>query len=98
MTHLIVAGGLGRAFRGSTQASVYQKFFLRQQEERERRERREDVKDDAAEIADIAMSTITVLEASEFRFELDTYDAATIDALQANEEALVLSRERLDKF
>lgn len=99
MTQLLVAGGLGQAFKSSTQTAAYLKLFARQQEEaRVSRERKEELRDDTADLMDFAMVAVSDAEISEFRLELEQYDTATIAALQQNETELNLSRERLEKL
>ncbi len=66
--------------------------------EKERRERKEQMEGEAAEFMDFAMAMITIDEAIEFRIELDTYDAATIAALQENERQLIETREEMDRL
>lgn len=97
MTQLLVAGGLGQAFRNSANAAAYHKHFARQQEEeRLRRDRKEDLADDAGEVLDFALAVISASDATEFRLELDLYGTGAVAALQINEEEMALSRERLN--
>lgn len=99
MMQLLTAGGLGREFRGSTDAAAYQKFFARQQEEqRSRRERNEELRNDDAAFMDAAMSVISTSEVASFKIELDLYDTATVTALQENEIELAAVRERMDNL
>lgn len=98
MSQLLVAGGLGNAFRDSTQSAAYLKLFARQQEEeRLRRERRADFESDASDTLDLALTVITAPETREFRVELDLYSTASVEALQQNEIALANVQKRLDK-
>ena len=94
--NLAVAGALGRAFRGSTEAAYRQTIFRQQAAERERRERKEEIEDEAAELSDFAMAVVSMAEVDEFKIELDRYDTATVAALQENEYQLTVARERLD--
>jgi len=67
----------------------------KQRKDREDRERREDIADDI----DMVVSVLaTESEIAEFAVTLDTYDAATIEALQENDEALREVREELDRM
>ena len=98
MTQLLVAGGLGRAFRNSVNTAAYLKHFARQQEEeRLRRDRKEDLAEDAGEVLDFAMAVISVADATELRFELDLYGTGTVAALQQNETELADVQKRLEK-
>jgi hypothetical protein len=94
--NLVVAGALGRAFRGSTEAAYRQTILRQQAAERERRERKEEIEDDAAELSDFAMAMVSMAEMNDFKIELDRYDTATVAALQENEHQLTIARERLD--
>lgn len=97
MMQPLTAGGLGKAFRGSTDAVTYQRLLVRQQDEqRLRRERRDDGLDDNAELLDFALAVITASEAAEFRVELGVYETATVSALQQNDMALDQIRAKLD--
>lgn len=99
MTQFLVAGGLGRVFRGSTDAAAHQKLLARQfEEQRLRRERRDDIESEQSEMIDLALTIITAEDADAFRLELDTYDTATIEALQQNEIALTLARTERDRI
>lgn len=99
MTQLLVAGGLGQAFRNSANTAAYLKHFARQQEEeRLRRERKEDLAEDAGEVLDFALAVISASDANELRFELDLYGTGTAAALQQNEAELLLAREQREKF
>lgn len=99
MTQLLVAGGLGQAFRNSANTAAYLKHFARQQEEeRLRRDRKEDVTEDAGEVLDFALAIISTTEANELRFELDLYGTGAVAALQQNEIELMEAREQFDRF
>lgn len=51
-----------------------------------------------AEAYEFAVAMISAADAAEFRIELDTYDTATIEALQVNECELVEARENVGKM
>lgn len=94
-----VAGALQREFMSRSDADFLHR--LRQQhtqrEERARRERRDEDKAQAADdFSDLALTMLTPNEIATFRAELDTYDTATVVALQENERALELVQKRLD--
>lgn len=95
---VIVAGSLGRAFRGRTERAYHELALRQHLAERERRERREELDSDAAELMDFALAIVSAADMDEFREELDSYDAATIAALQDNERDLMLVRQRLDEM
>lgn len=96
MMHVTTAGNLSRAFRSSTEMAADQRIHLRrQEEERARRERESDARNDEAELLDVAMTVVAAGEVAQFRRELDRYDAATVAALQDNEQELSELRERL---
>ncbi|WP_067338014.1 SHOCT domain-containing protein [Stappia indica] len=97
MMHQPAIGDLGRAFRTSAGLAAHLRAFQRQQEEeRLRRDRRQDAQGDEAELMDFAMVMVSAGEMETFRVELDSYDTATIAALQENERELAAVRERLD--
>ncbi len=99
MTQLLVAGGLGQAFRNSANTAAYLKHFARQQEEeRLRRDRKEDITDNAGEVLDFALAIISATEANELRFELDLYGTGAVAALQQNEIELLEAREQFDRL
>lgn len=94
----MTAGTLARVFKGSSEAA-YQQMLLREKTaERERRERRDDLDNKSAELMEFAVAMISSTEASEFRIELDHYDAATIEALQRNEMELTRVEQKLDEM
>lgn len=97
MMHQPAIGDLGRAFRTSAGLAAHLRAFQRhQEEERLRRDRRQDAQGDEAELMDFAMVMVSASELETFRVELDSYDTATIAALQENERELAAVRERLD--
>ncbi|MVA97967.1 hypothetical protein GN330_12000 [Nitratireductor sp. CAU 1489] len=89
---------LRRSFRQSSGEAYRLAARQHQLAEKERRERKEQMEGEAAEFMDFAMAMITIDEANEFRIELDTYDAATIAALQENERQLIHTREEMDRL
>ncbi|WP_186388787.1 hypothetical protein [Stappia sp. TSB10P1A] len=99
MMHPPGIGDLGRVFRTSAGLAAHLRAFQRQQEEeRLRRDRRQDAQGDEAELMDFAMVMVSASEMETFRVELDSYDTATIAALQENERNLMQARERLDEL
>lgn len=99
MMHQPAIGDLGRVFRTSAGLAAHLRAFQRQQEEeRLRRDRRQDAQGDEAELMDFAMVMVSAGELEIFRVELDSYDTATIAALQENERNLMQARERLDEL
>lgn len=99
MTQLLTTGGLGQAFRVSTDAASYQRFLTRHNDqERLRRERKAEVREEDAEALDFAVAAITATEIATFHGELALYDTATVTALQENTLALEHVQEKLDPF
>lgn len=94
----VVAGALRQEFQGRTEAAVLEKFLRQQREERLRKERKDDANEETSEFLDTALMIISAAEADAFRVELDRYDAATVAALQENDEAMDHVRERMDKL
>lgn len=93
-----VAGTLRREFAGRSEAAAFQHFQHQQEEARKRRERKDDLNDDASDLIDMATLLVSEAEMSEFRIELDRYDAATIEALYANEVALELIMKKKEEL
>jgi hypothetical protein len=89
---------LRRLFRESSGEAYRLAARQHQLAEKERRERKEQMDSEASEFMDLAMAMITIDDANEFRTELDTYDAATIAALQENERDLIRIQQRLDHY
>ena len=89
---------LRREFTTRTQPEAYR--FLQQQEveERKRRERNDDMDKDVADLVDLALVVISEAQAREFRFEIDRYDTATVNALYENEKALEQIQTQLDEM
>jgi len=83
-----VAGSLGREFKSRNELTFRQRLLQEQRAERDRRERREEVADNASDMMDFAVSVLTSTEVAEFKVELDTYETATVEALQENERQL----------
>lgn len=94
---LVVAGMLGASFRKGVNEDAYRRALWqhREQQDRERRQKQDEFRDDASDLIDIVATIITTEQAATLRLELNTYEVATIEALQANREALDLARERL---
>ncbi len=92
-----LTGLLGSSFKRGADAEAYRRTVLHHQaeRERERKARKEDARNDSAEIADIGGMAITAVQAETFRVELETYQTATIEALELNREALDLARTQL---
>lgn len=95
---LSIAGNLGREFKGRTDALFQQRLMRMQREERERRERKEGIAEEASEIVDFALTLVATSEIEDFRLELSTYDAATVDAIQDNAEALEAVEAKLQPY
>lgn len=98
---LMLAEMLRKEFAVRTEAAAYERFRQKELDERDRRERkRDEIESHAEEALDFAMAFVAVSEAEiqDFRIELDTYDAATVEALQLNEVQLTATRERLEKI
>lgn len=87
---LSVAGALRREFAGRSEAAAFRRFQQQQRDERKRRDHEDSVGNDASELLDMAALIVTDVELREFRFQLDRYDAATIEALYENDAALEL--------
>lgn len=94
-----LTGTLGLSFKRGANEDAYRR--ARQQhraaQERDRRQKESEARADAADFGDLAASVITIEQAETFRVELDAYQAATIEALQVNQQALELARERLSE-
>lgn len=69
---------------------------LKARKDKEEREKKADREDRIEEVLFAVM--VTDQEIADFTVTLDTYDAATIEALQKNEEALVKVREELSRM
>ena len=94
-----LAGSLRTEFKIRSEAAhlARERHLRTLREERDRKERRDDQRDQlAADLADLGMMMVSASEIAIFRSQLDTYDTATIIALQENERALAEAQERLD--
>lgn len=90
------SGSLSREFAIRIDRASFLRFTQQQFDERKRRERADDLRNEASDLLDVASLIITAEQATEFRLELDGYDAATVGALQHNLEQQALVRKRLD--
>lgn len=88
---------LGREFRRRSEVE-FQQGLARQREEQERRARQEKDRERSDDIVEAMVSALSEAEVVSFRAELDTYDEATVIALQHNSEALAIVRERLEQI
>ena len=90
-------GYLEASFRRGADREAHRRAVLqhRENQERERREKQDALRDDASDMFDFAAAMITTEQADAFRAELDAYDAATVDALFANEKALDAINDQL---
>jgi hypothetical protein len=95
---LAISEMLRREFAVRAEAATYEHFRQRELDERKRRQREDDAERGVEDAMDIALAVISVAEADEFRIQLDTYDTATVEALQLNDVALAHVRDRLDKL
>lgn len=68
---------------------------VRQKEEQQKREEREREAEHEALIDMAVMTLATTAEIADFNVKLDTYDAATVEALMENEQALEKVREEM---
>ncbi len=93
---IVASGTLGREFTRSADALRRHQHMFRLREERERKAKAERAENDMSDALDAAVLVVTAAEIADFRVELDTYDAATVAALQENGLALEHVRERLD--
>ena len=91
----VVTGALEREFRTRADLAHRQRLALQQQEDRERRERRERTEADADDMLDLAAVAVTDAEIESFRADLDTYDGATVAALQENQIELEAVEARM---
>ncbi|MBX3568392.1 MAG: hypothetical protein KF914_10060 [Rhizobiaceae bacterium] len=89
---------LRREFAVRAEAAAYERFRQRELDDRKRRDRENSAERGADDSMDIALAVISVAEADHFRVELDTHDAATVEALQINDAQLVQARARLEKL
>lgn len=89
---------LQREFAVRADAAAHERFLRQQIDERKRREREEQAEQAMDDTADFVLAVVTAVEMQEFRCELDSYDAATVEALQLNEEQLTKAREHVDRL
>ncbi|MCA1241476.1 hypothetical protein LC092_03390 [Stappia stellulata] len=93
---IVASGTLGREFTRSADALRRHQHMFRLHEERERKAKAEKAENDMSDMLDAAVLVVTAAEIADFRVELETYDAATVAALQENGLALEQVRDRLD--
>ncbi|MEX0957548.1 MAG: hypothetical protein WDZ83_20320 [Rhizobiaceae bacterium] len=98
MMHADVTGMLRREFASRTQAEAFRFFQQQEAEQRKRRDREDDLDKDVAALADLAAAALSAEQARELRIQIDRYDAATVDALYENEQALVHAQARVDEL
>lgn len=97
--NIVMAGALGQVFRSKVEPSYRDMLLRHQRAENERRERDEKLEAGKMDDMDYAIAAVTtVAEINAFRVDLDHYDAATVVALQQNEEQLAFIRARIDKL
>lgn len=98
MTQQMAAGYLEASFRRGADREAHRRAVVqhREQQERERRQKQDEHRNDLSDIADLSATIITNEQAETFRAELNTYDAATVDALLANEKALDAINDQLE--
>jgi len=89
---------LSREFASRTQVEAYRFFQQQHADDRKRRERNEDTDKDIADLVDLAVVVISEAQAREFRFEIDRYDTATVNALYENEQALERVQAQIDEM
>ena len=92
-----MTGYLEATFRRGADREAHRRAVLqhRENQERERKQKQDEHRNDASDMVDLAAAMITTEQADTFRAELDAYDAATIDALFANETALDAINDKL---
>lgn len=95
-----LTGSLRTEFKVRSEAAhLAREHHLRTLRERSRKERRDDQRDQLAEdLADLGMMMVSASEVAIFRAQLDTYDTATVIALQDNARALEEAQQRLDSI
>ena len=87
---------LTSSFRKGANAETYRR--LMRQQKRERRQKEDRLDQGEADMIDLASAIITSEQAELFQTEIDTYQVATVEALEENREAMELVRERLDRI
>lgn len=94
-----LAGALRSGFNSSSEAAhlARERHLQTLREDRERKDRRDDQAERLEEeFIDLGMMMVSASEVAVFRAELDTYDTATVIALQENELALEEARQNLN--
>lgn len=95
------------SFPSELRLEFARKARLRREDEREaleagkravRDERDEEAKKDREREEDFLLVAATVEDITQFTEQLDDYDAATVEALQENEEQMAKARERLNQM
>lgn len=92
-----LSGLLGSSFKRGANEEAYRRSLHQHKtvQDRERKQKQDEARNDTAELGDLAATVVTAEQAETFRIELDTYQTATIEALEINREALDFARERL---
>ncbi len=93
---IVVAGALGREFGRRSDVLRQQHLMHQQREEKDRKARTDRADNEFSEFADAALLVVSSDEITSFRSELDSYDAATIAALNENRIALERVQERME--
>jgi hypothetical protein len=93
-----VAGSLGQSFkRGANETAHRLAVWNQLQKEKETdRKAKTDQMDNQTDIIDLAMNLATTEQIEIFQSRLDVYDAATVEALQRNTEALEALEEKME--
>ena len=96
----IAAHDLRSTFQRGVNEEAYRRLQWqhREQQDRERRQRQNEVDQSESDLLDMAAVVITVEQAEIFQSEIDTYQLATVEALEENRKALDRVRERLDSY
>lgn len=96
----VISGALGDSFKLGANEQSYRLFQWqhRNQQNRERKQKQEALEEQTSDLLDTALTFATANELEAFRTELNTYDVATIEALQANGAKLEHVEERLERF
>lgn len=96
----VVTGALGSSFKRGANEPAYRLFQWQQREQqnRERRQKQDTLEDQTSDLLDAALTVATAAEIEAFSIELNTYDVATIEALQANGAQIEQVEERLGRL
>lgn len=96
----VVAHSLRSTFRRGVDVEAHRRlqWQLREQQEREQRQKQNEVNQGESDFIDLAAVIITNEQAQMFQSEIDTYQLATVEALEENRKAIELVRERLERF